>query len=79
MNEQIHNIASNVLYMVPIAVLLMAGWLKFQKSKMRVRMVDNQFIWKNSLFVGLLVFAVMFLGKPMTGVEENIIVGPADF
>lgn len=83
MNEQVHAIATNYLYMVPIAMAVTALWLKLQKSRVKNPaknvILDNGFFLRNVLFVGTLVFLIMYLGKPLPGFEESIIVRPADF
>ena len=83
MNEQIHAIATNFLYAVPITMLITGIFLQVQKTKLKNpaknTILNNSFIFRNSLFVGLLTFVILYLGKPLPGLEESIIVSPADF
>ena len=82
MNDQINAIAVNALYVVPFVVLLNFISLKIQKSAIKNNsknvILNTGFIVKNSLFVGLIVFLVMYLGAPLP-FDDNILVRPADF
>jgi hypothetical protein len=83
MNEQLHSIASNYLYAVPLAMLISALWFTFEKSKVKHNakhvIMDNSFFMRNIVFIGVLSFILIFLNKPLPGLEESIIVSPADF
>lgn len=85
MNEQLHSLASNYLFAIPIVLLLTYVWLRFEKSraakssKSAKSYFDNAFIMRHALFVAALAFLLIMLNKPLPGLEESIIVSPADF
>ena len=83
MNEQLHTFATSYFYAVPTAIALMALFLYFQKSKIKNvsknTILSTGFILRNAIFVGVLTFALIYFGKPLPGLEESIIVKPADF
>jgi len=83
MNEQMHDFATNYVVAIPIAMVLTGLWLMFQKSKIKNsaknQIMNNSFVMRNVFFVGILVFLIMYLGRPLPGLEESIIVRPADF
>ncbi len=82
MSDQVQAIASNYLYVVPIVMVLTGLWLIIQKRKIKNNaknaIMDNGFLVRNVLFVGLITFLVMYLGKPIP-YEDSILVRPADF
>lgn len=83
MIDQLNTFATNYAYAVPSAILLTVFWLYFQKQRVRTASkmisIDTPFIVRNSVFVGLLVFAVVYFGKPLPALEESMYVSPADF
>jgi uncharacterized membrane protein len=80
MNENIHYIASNYIYIVPFSILLTMAFLQWQKQVgKKNQIVDSTFIIRNALFVGLLVFVIVYLNKPLPSLEESLFVSPADF
>lgn len=83
MNEQLHSIASNYFYAVPLTMAIAALWFKFEKSRVKHGakhvIMDNSFFMRNIGFVGALAFLLILLNKPLPGLEESLIVTPADF
>ena len=80
--EQAHSIATNLAYIVPLAMVVTACWIYFQRTRLKnpvKGVISNNFILRNSLFVGVVVFTVVYFSKPIHSLEESIIVKPADF
>ena len=83
MSEQLHNFASNYLFVIPAALVLTAIWFKMEKSKTKSpyknTILNNAFLYRLLGFVAVLTFALVYANKPLPGLEESIIVSPADF
>ena len=83
MNEQVHNFASNYLYVIPFAVAMTFIWYKIEKNKCKSTakhtILNNSFLTRLLGFVAILTFALVYANKPLPGLEESIIVSPADF
>lgn len=80
--EKVHAFATNSLYSVPTIILLTGLFLYWQKSQLKrehKHVIDNVFIIRNSVFVGLLVFMLLQCSKQLPSFEESIYVAPADF
>lgn len=83
MNEQLHNFASNYVYIIPFVALLTFLWFKMEKSKTKntakYAILNNGFLSRLLAFVTIITFTLVYLNKPLPGLEESIIVSPADF
>lgn len=81
MNDKLHVIFSNPVYAVPIAAALNACFLMWQKSQLKKgkEHLNSSFILRNSIFVGLLTFVVIYFGQNIGDQEEYLRVGPASF
>ena len=83
MNEQLHHFAGNYILVIPVALILTAIWFKIEKNRCKHSsknaILNNTFLYRLLGFVGLLTFALVYLNKPLPGLEESIIVRPADF
>jgi ABC-type uncharacterized transport system permease subunit len=81
MNEKLHVVFSNPVYAVPIAAALNACFLMWQKSQLKKdrKQLDQSFIIRNSIFVGLLTFVIIYFGQNIGDQEEYLRVGPASF
>lgn len=80
--DKLHSIATNYIYIVPISIILMMAFLYWQKisdAQNDDNVPNSTFIIRNSLFVGLLVFFVVYYNKPLPSFEESMFVSPADF
>ena len=85
MNEQLHSFASNYIIAIPVVLLATFIWLHFEKkraaksSKSAKSYFDSSYVTRNMMFVAVLAFLLILLNKPLPGLEESIIVTPADF
>jgi hypothetical protein len=83
MSEQLHSFASNYLYAVPAVMVIAWFWFVFEKSRIRHTakntILNNAFLIRNVVFIGAIAFLLILLNKPLPGLEESIIVSPADF
>lgn len=83
MNEQVHALATNYLYAVPAVMVLTYVWLWLQKNRIKHTakhiIFDGKYMLRNVLFFGAVAFLLLYLGKPLPGLEESIIVSPAPF
>jgi hypothetical protein len=83
MNEQVHTFATSYLYAVPAVMLLTYLWLWWQKSQVRHTakhiIFDNKFFLRNTVFFGAITMLLLYLGRPLPGLEESIIVSQAPF
>ena len=83
MNEQLHNFASNYVYVIPLVLVLTFAYFKFEQSNHRhpsKNAVLNQgCLYRLLGFIAILTFALVYLNKPLPSLEETINVAPADF
>jgi len=81
--ETAHSVATNYTYVIPIAIILYGGVLYVQKCKLKCSKkeacVSYPFITRNALFVGFLVFLILYFNKPMEDLDESMYVTPAPF
>ena len=70
MYEIIHDFISNYYYILPAVFLVSFVWFKIHSKS------ENGNTFKNSAFVALVAFLLLFFSKP---IEEKIIATPADF
>jgi hypothetical protein len=76
----VHDFVTNLTLVIPTTMALVALILFIQRSWMKdKRVISNMFIFQNSVLMGLIVFAVVYLGKPVMIPSDNIIVAPADW
>lgn len=83
MNEQIHGFATNYFYAVPAVMALTYIWLWWQKGQAKHSakhiLFDNKYMIRNVIFFGAVAALLMYLGRPLPGLEESIIVSQAPF
>ena len=80
MNQALlHRMATEYMFAIPLAMSLAAAFFFLQKSKDKSAKITNDFIIKNSIFVGILVALFVYFGKPIPLIEEAMHVGPAEF
>jgi hypothetical protein len=81
--EDLHSYATNPVLMVPLVIGITFLFLHFQKMKLKNpgknAILDQSFMIRNALFVGAIAGALVYFGRPLPGLEESIIVSPADF
>ncbi len=78
--DQLRIVTGNYFFMVPVTVLIVYLVLRAQKQSNGKNVVlDDSALWKNSVFVGLLMGVVLYLNKPLPGLEDSINVRPANF
>jgi len=80
--DQLQEFGKNYMYVIPASVLLtmlFLHWQKYTLKNQHVKLLDSTFILRNSLFVGLIAFIIVYLNKPLPRFEDSLYVNPADF
>ena len=82
--ETAYSICKNPFYIVPIAMILCLIYLYIQKwntKKCKNKCIDTPLMMRTSIFIGLLVFIIVWFNKPFDTIslEDSLNVNPANF
>lgn len=82
-NEIFEQIFSDYKFCLPLCAVATYAFLKYQstltENKSAKSVFNNTFLIRNSIFVALLAFLIIYFNQPQQGFHEFMKVEPANF